>query len=50
MMISGPVPGTIPGGELTAVRGITVPGELLTTIPGSTIRGSTTPGTMIPGI
>lgn len=50
MMITGPVPGTIPGGVLTAVLGITAPGGLPTTIPGTMIRGIGIPGTMMSGI
>lgn len=49
-MITGPARGTIPGGVHTAVLGIIAPGDLPSTIPGSTILGIMIPGITIPGI
>lgn len=50
MMITGHGLGTIPGGAHTAVLGTIVPGDSLSTIPGSTIPGSMIPGITILGI
>lgn len=48
-MTTGSAPGTIPGGALTVIHGITARGGSLSMIHGSMIPGSTTLGILTPG-